>query len=146
MNGIHDVRVPAGPQAAALFDLWTVMLVTCTVVFVAIIVVLAVAVWRAPRATEQTVPDPAAHPRKETALDAARSAVRSPFLPSSCSCCSSRASSPTAPSRTLPLDDAVHIDLVGHQFWWEARYDADAILRGPSRPPTSSTCRSDVRC
>ena len=47
MNGIHDVRVPAGPQAAALFDLWTVMLVMCTVVFVAIIVVLAVSVWRA---------------------------------------------------------------------------------------------------
>ena len=63
MNGIHDVRTPAGPQAAALFDLWNVMLVTCTVVLVAIIVVLAVAVWRAPRATEQTSPDAADHPR-----------------------------------------------------------------------------------
>jgi len=26
MNGIHDVRLPAGPQAAALFGLWNVML------------------------------------------------------------------------------------------------------------------------
>ena len=57
MNGIHDVRVPAGPQAAALFDLWNVMLITCAVVFVAIVVVLAIALWRAPRATEHTGPD-----------------------------------------------------------------------------------------
>src|SRR5205814_3201220 len=24
----------------------------------------------------------------------------------------------------LPLGDAVHVDLIGHQFWWEARYDS----------------------
>ena len=122
MNGIHDVRFPAGPQAAALFDLWTVMLVTCTVVFVAIIVVLAVAVCRAPRATEQTAPDAASHPRKETALSrlvgyavAASSVLL--FMLLFASFMADRAIA------RLPLDNAVHIDLIGHQYWWEARYD-----------------------
>ena len=123
MNGIHDVRVPAGPQAAALFDLWTVMLVTCTVVFVAIVVVLAVAVWRAPRATEQTAPDAAVHARKEIVLIRAVGyavAVSSIllFVLLFASFTADRAVA------TLPLDNAVHIDLIGHQFWWEARYDA----------------------
>ena len=122
MNGIHDVRTPAGPQAAALFDLWNVMLVTCAVVFVAIIVVLAVAVWRAPRATEQTSPDAADHPRKDAML---RRSVGTAIAVSSvllfvllfASFIADRAIA------TLPLADAVRIDLIGHQFWWEARYD-----------------------
>jgi len=122
MNGIHDVRTPAGPQAAALFDLWNVMLVTCTVVLVAIIVVLAVAVWRAPRATEQTSPDAADHPRKDAML---RRSVGTAIAVSSvllfvllfASLIADRAIA------TLPLTDAVRIDLIGHQFWWEARYD-----------------------
>ena len=128
MNGIHDVRVPAGPQAAALFDLWTVMLATCTVVFVVIILVLAIAVWRAPRATEQTVPDAAAHPRKEIVLrrlvgySVAVSSVLL-FLLLFASFIADRT------IETLALDDAVHIDLIGHQFWWEARYDPNDPAR-----------------
>ena len=128
MNGIHDVRVPAGPQAAALFDLWTIMLATCTVVFVAIIVVIVIAVWRAPRATELTVPDAAAHPRREKALGravgyaVAGSSVLL-FVLLFASFVADRAIA------TLPLDDAVHIDLIGHQFWWEARYDANDPAR-----------------
>ncbi|HEY2864476.1 MAG TPA: cytochrome c oxidase subunit II [Casimicrobiaceae bacterium] len=128
MNGIHDVRVPAGPQAAALFDLWNVMLVTCAVVFVAILVALAIALWRAPRATEQTAPDLASHPRKEAALRRsvgyaiAASAVLL-FVLLFASFVADRAIA------TLPLDDAVHIDLIGHQFWWEARYDPNDPAR-----------------
>jgi cytochrome c oxidase subunit 2 len=122
MNGIHDVRVPAGPQAAALFDLWNVMLVTCAVVFVAIVIVLAIALLRAPRATETTAPDLAFHPRKEAALRRSigyATAVSSVllFVLLFASFIADRAIA------TLPLDDAVHIDLIGHQFWWEARYD-----------------------
>lgn len=122
MNGIHDVRVPAGPQAAALFDLWNVMFVTCALVFVLIIVALTLALWRAPRATERTVPDLASHPVREAALRrsvgyavAASSVLL--FVLLFASFIADRAIA------TLPLDDAVHIDLVGHQFWWEARYD-----------------------
>jgi len=136
MNGIHDIRLPAGPQAAALFDLWTLMLITCTGVFVAIIVVLAVAVWRAPRATAKTLPDADAHPRKETMLKrsvgfaVATSAVLL-FVLLFASFIADRAIA------TLPLDDAVHIDLIGHQFWWEARYD-------PSDPARSFATANEM--
>lgn len=124
MNGIHDVRIPAGPQAAALFDLWTVMLVTCTVVFVAIIIVLAVVVWRAPRATAQTAPDTAAHRQKEAALQRSvgYAVAASSVLLVGLLFASFVADRVVA---ALALDDAVHIDLIGHQFWWEARYDAN---------------------
>jgi cytochrome c oxidase subunit 2 len=128
MNGIHDVRVPAGPQAAALFDLWNVMLVTCVLVFVVILVALAFALWRAPRATEQTAPDLALHPLKQAQLRqwvgyaVAVSSVLL-FVLLFASFMADRAIA------TLPLDDAVHIDLIGHQFWWEARYDPNDPAR-----------------
>jgi len=128
VNGIHDIRLTAGPQAAALFDLWTIMLFTCTVVFVAIVLVLAVAVWRAPRATEQTVPDTTAHTRQETTLRrsvgigvAVSSALL--FVLLFASFIADRAIA------TLPLDDVVHIDVIGHQFWWEGRYDPNDPAR-----------------
>jgi cytochrome c oxidase subunit 2 len=123
MSGIHDVRVPVGPQAAAITDLWTLMLVVCTVVFVAIMVALAIAVWRAPRATEKAAADLAEHPRIDRRLRrgvgwavAASSLVLAGLLVASFM-------TDRAVAR-LPLHDAVRIDLVAHRFWWEARYDA----------------------
>jgi cytochrome c oxidase subunit 2 len=124
MNGIHDVRAPAGPQAAALFDLWNVMLVVCAVVFLLTLVALAVAVWRAPRATEEAAPDLAAHPRKESVLRryvayaVAGSSVLL-FVLLFASFIADRAIA------MLPLENPVHVDLVGHQFWWEARYESN---------------------
>jgi cytochrome c oxidase subunit II len=123
MNGLHSALAPAGPQAAALFDLWNVMLVVCTFVFVLTIVALVIALWRAPRVTEKTAPDLDAHPRKEAAL---RQRVGWSIAGSSllllalllASFFTDRALS------ALPLKDAVHIDLIAHQFWWEARYEA----------------------
>jgi len=125
MNGIHDALAPAGPQAAALFELWNVMLVACTVVFALTIAALAIAVWRAPRASERAEPDLEAHPRKDAAL---RRSVAWGIAGSSvllvvllfASFFADRALS------ALPLANAVHIDLVGHQFWWEAHYEPHA--------------------
>jgi cytochrome c oxidase subunit 2 len=123
MNGIHDVRLPAGPQAAALFGLWNVMLAACAVVFVLTIAALVVAVWRAPRASEKTSPELESHPRKGSSLArsvgyaiAASSVLL--FVLLFASFLADRALA------KLPLAGAVHIDLVAHQFWWEARYDA----------------------
>jgi cytochrome c oxidase subunit 2 len=128
MSGIHDVRVPVGPQAAALADLWTLMLVVCTVVFVAIMAALAVALWRAPRATEKAAADMAAHPRIDRRLSrgvgwavAASTVLLLGLLVASF--ITDRAIA------RLPLGDAVRIELVAHRFWWEARYDpADPAL------------------
>jgi cytochrome c oxidase subunit II len=123
MPGIHDVQLPAGPQSAALFDLWLWMLVACIVVFVLIMAALAIALWRAPRATEETAPDIVPQPRVDSKLRRAvwyGVAVSSVMLTALliASFLTDRAIA------KLPLEDAVHIELVAHQFWWEARYDA----------------------
>ena len=125
MNGIHDVLAPAGPQAHALYELWNAMLVACTIVFVLTIAALAIGVWRAPRASERATPDLDGHPRTEATL---RRTVGWGVAGSSlllvvllvASFMADRALS------ALPLADAVHIDLVGHRFWWEAHYEANA--------------------
>src|SRR4051794_33007549 len=53
----QDALKPVGPQAAHIYDLWVLMFVVCTIVFIAILVGFAIALWRAPRATETTPPD-----------------------------------------------------------------------------------------
>ena len=122
MTGIHDVLDPAGPQAAALYHLWNVMLVACAVVFALTMVALVIALWRAPRATEKTTPELDPPPKKESAL---RRSVGYGIAGSSVLLFALLLASFFA-DRTLsalPLEGAIHIDLVGHQFWWEARYE-----------------------
>lgn len=122
MGGLHNVQLPAGPQAAMLFDLWLAMLVVCAIVFVCVIGALAWGVWRAPRATEKTVPDMASHARRElrgrryVGYGVAASTVLL-FALLVASFLTDRAIA------RLPLVGAVHIELTAHQFWWEVRYD-----------------------
>ena len=123
MNGIHDVRLPAGPQADALFDLWNLMLAACTLVFVLCLAALVVAVWRAPRATEATAPRIEGDPARESGLRhwVVRAVAGSSILLIVLLLASFLTDRAIA---NLPLGGAVHIDLVAHQFWWEARYEA----------------------
>ena len=123
MNGLHDVRAPAGPQAAALFDLWNVMLAVCTVVFVLTVLALLAGVWRAPRARESSTPlAPAANAAHELAL---RRLVAWAVGASSLLLLVLLVASVMADRAIagLSLTDAVRIELVAHQFWWEARYE-----------------------
>ena len=121
-GALHDVQVPAGPQAQALFDLWVVMLAVCTLVFIATMAALAFALWRAPRATQETAPDVSSLGGNEpnlarpVALAVALSAVLL-FALLVASVFTDRAIA------RLPLANALHIELTGHQWWWEARYD-----------------------
>jgi cytochrome c oxidase subunit 2 len=122
MGGLHDVQMPAGPQAAALFALWIAMLVVCAVVFVAVMAALAAGIRRATPATAQASPDLASHPRIESRLRrivgyALGVSTLLLFVLLVASFMTDRAIA------RLPLVDAVHIDLIGHQFWWEARYE-----------------------
>jgi cytochrome c oxidase subunit 2 len=84
---------------------------------------LVIAIWRAPRATTSAKPDIEPHPGVEAKL---RRAVT--YAVGVCSVLLfgllvASFLTDRAIAR-LPLEDALHIDLVGHQFWWEARYDA----------------------
>jgi cytochrome c oxidase subunit 2 len=136
MGGLHDVQMPAGPGAGLLFELWVAMLVACVVVFVAIMAALAAGIRRASRVTERTAPDLASHPRLESRL---RRAVGYAVAGSTVLLFALLVASfmtDRAIAR-LPLGDAVHIDLIGHQFWWEARYE-------PSDPALTFTTANEL--
>lgn len=122
MGGVHDVHFAAGPQSAVLLDLWLAMLVACVVVFIAVMLWLAIGVWRAPRATARTAPDLTPQSAGESG---ARRAVAWAVGVSTVLLCALLVASFTSDRAIarLPLTDAIHIDLIGHQFWWEARYD-----------------------
>ena len=68
MGGLHDVQMPAGPQAAVLFELWIAMLVVCVVVFLAVMAALAAGIWRTSPVTDKKASDLASHPRTESSL------------------------------------------------------------------------------
>jgi cytochrome c oxidase subunit 2 len=125
-DALHDVQAPMGPQAAALFDLWTIMLIVCALVFVLVMAALAMALRRARRGGRAgslaAPPDMARHPLRDSALRRAvgwATAVSTVLLIGLlfASFLTDRAIA------RLPLDDALQIELVAHQFWWEARYD-----------------------
>jgi cytochrome c oxidase subunit 2 len=121
IEALHDVQAPMGPQAGALFDLWLLMLVACVLVFVLVMAALALSLRRAPRGSVTTSPDMAAHPRLEAKL---RRAVGWATAASTVLLLGLLVASfltDRAIAR-LPLADALHIELVAHQFWWEARY------------------------
>jgi cytochrome c oxidase subunit 2 len=117
------VLQPAGPQAGQIYALWLLMLAVCALVFVAVIAALAFALRRAPPGDPTTAPDVGASLRNERALSrgiGAAVAVSAALLLVlfGASILTDRALA------QLPLGGALHIRLTGHQWWWEATYDA----------------------
>jgi cytochrome c oxidase subunit 2 len=124
-SGMQDALRAAGAQAAHIGDLWNGTLALCTFVFVAIVVATIIAVWCAPGADAATRPDTASleGPERRTWHRigwATGACVVGLFVLLAGDVFTSRALA------RLPLQDAVDIELVGHMWWWEARYrDAD---------------------
>jgi cytochrome c oxidase subunit 2 len=130
---MQDALRPAGVQADHIGSLWNLTLGLCTLVFVVVLAACLYAVWRAPRAGAGTAPDLSSlgGPERRTwrtikwATGAATAGLLVLLVGD---VLTSRALA------RLPLQDAVNIELVGHQWWWEARYrDAD-----PSRDFTTA--------
>jgi cytochrome c oxidase subunit II len=98
---------PAGPQAERILELWWATLAICTVVFMAVLIVLAIALWKKPSAGRGAHVAVAGAVALSTVL-----LVVLIFL----SFGTDRALA------TLPGDDPLKIELVAHRWWWEARY------------------------
>ena len=112
----------AGPQAAHIGVLWWWMFWTCALVFVAVIGFLGWAVARAPRADASSPPDiePAARGESRLRISvAAGVAVSSAMLIALlvASIFTDRALA------TLPIDDALSVHIIAHDWWWEVVYD-----------------------
>jgi cytochrome c oxidase subunit 2 len=121
-GSLHDVQAPAGAQAQAIADLWHVLLPVCTVVFIAIVVAMILALRRAPRIDANAPPDVSSLWQSEPKI--ARvvwiAIGVSTFLLAVLLAASVFTDRALA---QLPLADALHIELTGYQWWWEARYD-----------------------
>jgi cytochrome c oxidase subunit 2 len=123
---LQDALHAYGIQAWHIGRLWNFTLALCALVFAAIVAAGLFALWRAPRADAGTAPDLSSLARPERRIHrtigwAVGAATLGLLALLAADVFTSRALG------RLPLQDAVNIELVGHQWWWEARYlDPDA--------------------
>jgi cytochrome c oxidase subunit II len=122
MERVQHMLETAGPQAARIAELWWFFMAICGVVFVAVMVALVVALWRAPRGDATTPPDADAMRRPERGAllavgwGVALSTVGL-FVLTLSSVVTDRALA------QLPLQQAVNINVTGNMWWWDVRYD-----------------------
>ncbi|HUP30799.1 MAG TPA: cytochrome c oxidase subunit II [Usitatibacter sp.] len=122
MKGLIHALEPAGPQAAHIASLWWFALALCALVFVAVLGALFVALRRAPRATGGTPPDVTSLHAPEPG--ARRSVIGAVALSSVGLIALLVASVATDRALAqLSLVDAIGIEVVGHQWWWDVHYD-----------------------
>jgi cytochrome c oxidase subunit 2 len=112
---------PAGPQASHIHSLWHLMLGLCTLVFVLVVAAAWFAVLRR-RHGDTDVPDLADEPAR------ARRLTRNVGVATAVSIVGllGLVVASVATDRALaglPHEDALHIEITGHQWWWEVRYD-----------------------
>lgn len=122
MNPMQRVLEPAGTQAAHIEQLWWLTVAICAVVFVAIMAAWLWALRRAPRATESTVADVAiaATPERGTRRAVTFAVAVSALGLLALLVASVRTDRALA---KMPLEGAIGIRVVGHQWWWDVYYD-----------------------
>jgi cytochrome c oxidase subunit II len=129
-RGMQSVLDPAGPQSLRTSKLWWLFFYICTVVFIAVMVALFLALRNAPWWHEETASGrdvtelPMLKPAPEQEQRMTRMIIGATivtaiilfvFLISSFSVGRSL-------STRLEQNNKVTIELTGHQWWWEARY------------------------
>ena len=120
MMGLHHALQPAGPQAAHIAWLWWLTVGLCAVVALAVLAALAHSLWKARRAkgseTELVAPPAAEH--------RARVAVTTAIALSVVGLVSLVAASAYTDRELarLPLQDAVNVEVVAKQWWWQVTY------------------------
>jgi cytochrome c oxidase subunit 2 len=112
-RGIQSALEPAGIQAERIASLWQVFLITCTVVYVLVILFMLAALFRR---RPQIVPK-ATSPRVRNAVIAATGlTVLTLFALLTASIFTSRSIA------SVP-DRAIQIAVTGRQWWWQVDYD-----------------------
>jgi cytochrome c oxidase subunit 2 len=112
---------PAGPQAARIGALWNVMLGLCTLVWILVVGAAWLAVLRQRR---RALEEPQLAQRGDVARRLDRVIGVAVGLSALGLIALVVASVTTDRALAhLPHDDALHVRLTAHQWWWEARYD-----------------------
>jgi cytochrome c oxidase subunit 2 len=129
----QDALHPDGPQAGHIGDLWNLTLALCVIAFAGVFIAFLVSLWRPPKVAAPAAPDLSSLTQPEKRLHrrigwAVGISTIGLIVLLVGDVFTSRALG------RLPLKDAVNIELVGHQWWWEARYQFD----DPSRTFTTA--------
>jgi cytochrome c oxidase subunit 2 len=119
---MNDILDAAGPQAAHIVDLWWLMFWVCVAVFVAVMAMLGWALWRAPRSDAATPPDvvPVSVGERQLRWSVAVGVAVSSLLLVGLLVASVLTDRALA---EMPVDDALNVRVMAHQFWWEIVYD-----------------------
>jgi cytochrome c oxidase subunit 2 len=122
---VQDVLHPGGVQAAHILELWHGTLALCLIVFILVVGACLLALWRAPKGGAQAAPDLAGLDPAPGARDARlmRVVVWSGALAAAGLLVLLLGTIQAARALAqLPVADALHIELTGHDWWWEAHY------------------------
>jgi cytochrome c oxidase subunit 2 len=112
-RGIQSVLEPAGMQAEKIANLWQFFLITCTIVYVVVILFLLAAIFR----RRPAIVPKATSPRVRNAVIAATGiTVLTLFALLTASIFTSRSIA------DVP-DNAIQIAVTGRQWWWQVDYD-----------------------
>jgi len=117
----HSALRPAGVQAQHIHDLWQVALWLCAGVFAAIVCVLIVAVARSSKRSTGEPPQVSDGRERGVRRWVTGASVLSGLLLTGLLVFS--ISTDRAIAR-LSRSDALRIEMVAHQWWWETRYEA----------------------
>jgi cytochrome c oxidase subunit 2 len=120
----QDALRPAGVQASHILALWNITLTLCSLVFASVLLALLIAMMRAPRAGRESKPELDSLERPERHLRRVVSAASIASVIVLFGLLLADVLTDRALSR-LPVANAVHLEMTGHQWWWEARYADD---------------------
>ena len=117
-----NVLDPAGPQAAHIAGLWWLTVAICAFVFVAVMIALAWALWRAPRSDAGTAPEvePANAREKRAGRVVAGGAAVSLALLAWLLVASVLTDRALA---HVEGGDPLSVHVTAHQWWWDVTYD-----------------------
>jgi cytochrome c oxidase subunit 2 len=116
--GVQSALDPAGPQAARISKLWWLMFWVCSAVFALVMVYLLLAVLRSRASVDNSVIRPGPEPAKVRAVSGAvvvTVIILFAFLIADLFVGRGLSS--------LSSAEAVKIQVTGHQWWWEIKYD-----------------------
>lgn len=122
---LQDALRAYGVQAEHIGRLWNFTLGLCALVFALVLAAFVCALWSARRGDAHTEPDISSLARPERGIYRIIAWAVGISTVGLLALLGADVVTSRALAR-MPLQDAVNIELIGHQWWWEARYkDAD---------------------
>lgn len=124
-SGIQHALDVRGPQAERIAELWWVLFAICTVVLVVVVVLAVWATFRGRRTDETEI---ALSTRQSTKLVLAGGVIIPTIVLIGLLVHSVAVGNAIT---SEPAGDALVVDVVGHQWWWEVNYpDRENVSRG----------------